>query len=65
MNPAIQKLLLGKSEYDAINLLRRYQCIWRVRSRDGVEVEGLTADRDDRRYNLILVDGKVERVLPG
>lgn len=65
MNPAIQNLVLGKSEYEAINILRIYQCNWRILSREGKNVEGLSVDRDDKRYNLIIVDGKVERVVSG
>jgi hypothetical protein len=65
MNSSIHKLILGKSEQDAIAALNNFKCIWRVRMRDGQEVSGLAPDRNDKRYNLIIRDGKVERVLFG
>lgn len=65
INPAIHKLLLNKTEAEAGSILDQYNCIWRVKFRDGVMVKNLSADRDDRRYNLVIENGKVTRVLAG
>jgi len=65
INPSISKLLLGIPEADAGALLNQFQVTWRVSHRDGAQVETITQDRDDGRYNLLLNDGIVVRVLPG
>lgn len=65
INPAISKILFNKTEKEAGELLDQYKCPWRVKFRDGVIVTNLSADRDDRRYNLILENGKVVRVVAG
>ena len=65
INPSIVRLLLEKSEQNAAILLKKFDCKWRVSWRDGKNVDGLAADRDDNRYNLIIRSGKIERVLPG
>jgi len=65
INPSIARLLLEKSEQDAAVILNKFNCKWRVTHREGINIEGLAADRDDNRYNLLIRDGKIERVLPG
>ena len=65
MNPSISRMILGKTEAEAIAILNLYDCIWRVTIRDGRNNNSLPNDRDDRRYNLIIRAGKVERVVPG
>lgn len=65
INAAIHKLLLGKTETEAMNILNQYKCSWRVKFRDGVIMGDLSLDRNDNRYNLCLEEGKVCRVLPG
>jgi len=65
VNSSIHKLLLGKTEAEAIVILNQFKCSWRVKFRDNVMVTNLSADRNDHRYNLCLEDGVVVRVLPG
>jgi len=65
MNHAIASLIRGKLEQDAIEDLKRFNCNWRVRMRDGEEVANLTPDHNDKRYNLIINDGIVVHVLAG
>jgi hypothetical protein len=65
MNAAICSLICGKPEKDAIEELNRFKCSWRVIMRDGESVSDLTPDRNDKRYNLVIKDGRVARVLPG
>ena len=65
MNPSIAKLLMGKTEQEAANLLLQYKKSWRVIFRDGNQVTNLTPDRDDNRYGLVVTDGKISRVLFG
>ena len=65
MNPAIVTLIMNKPEARAIEHLNNFKCNWRIIMRDGESVKDLAPDRDDRRYNLVIKDGLVERVLPG
>jgi hypothetical protein len=65
INASIHKLLLGKTETEAVNILNQFKCSWRVKFRDGVMLSNLSADRNDNRYNLCLEEGKVVNVLPG
>ena len=65
MNSAIVQLIVGKREKPAIEILNNFKCNWRVIMRDGETVKDLAPDRDDRRYNVVIKDGRVERVLPG
>jgi hypothetical protein len=65
MNPSIAKLLMGKTEQEAANLLLQYKKSWRVIFRDGNQVANLIPDRDDNRYGLVVTDGKISRVLFG
>jgi len=64
LNQGIIRLLIGKSEAEAIEALEGFKCKWRVYAVDG-SVAGASSDRDDRRYNLILNDGVVTRVIAG
>jgi hypothetical protein len=65
MNPSIQRIITGKTEAEAQLMLEKFKCRWRVIMRDGKRVESVSQDRDDNRYNLIIRNGLVERVLPG
>ena len=65
MNPSIAKLLMGKTEQEAANLLLQYKKSWRVIFRDGNQVPDLIPDRDDNRYGLVVTNGKISRVLFG
>jgi len=65
INPSIARILLEKSEQEAAALLENFDCKWRISHRDGVGLNNISADRDDNRYNLIICDGKIKRVLPG
>lgn len=64
INPSIVKLLVGKHENSAIQILQEYKKPWRIYSRDGKMVD-LTNDRNDSRYNLIIYNNKVWRVIDG
>jgi len=64
-NPSIAKLITGKTESEAIGILNQFKVPWRVMMRNGEANNLLSNDRDDRRYNLVLQDGLVERVLFG
>lgn len=64
LNPAIVKLLIGKTEQDAISTLEGFQRKWRVYARDGA-VFGSPIDRDDSRYGLVIDQGIVTRVMTG
>jgi hypothetical protein len=64
INPSIQRLLLGKREQEAIDILRKFKCSYRIMMRDGSNV-GVAHDRNDDRYNLVIKDGLVERILAG
>jgi len=63
-NSSIHMLLLNKSEDEAVEILTNFKCIWRVRTRDGND-SGEASDRNDKRYNLIIADGKVKQVIFG
>lgn len=65
MNPSIAKLLLGKTEQEAVKLLTMFKKTWRVTFRDGAAVSDLITNRDDNRYCLIITDGIVEKVMCG
>lgn len=65
MNPGISNSIIGKFEKDAVEVLNQYNCIWRVIMRDGQAPPDLSEDRNDKRYNLVIKDQLVERVLPG
>lgn len=65
INPSIVMLLLEKPEQEAASILNKFNCKWRVSHRDGENVNTISADRDDNRYNLIIQSGIIQRVLPG
>jgi len=65
INSSIQRVLLGKTEKEAASLLQKFNCRWRVFSRDGVQVPNLSSDRDDNRYNLVLKNNVVENIIAG
>lgn len=65
INPSIVRLVLNKHETEVEDLLNKFKVRWRIRFRDGVEVDNLSNDRDDNRYNLIIKDNHVERVIGG
>jgi len=65
INPSIVRVILGKSEQEAAAILSKFNCKWRVMHRDGKNISTISADRDDNRYNLIILNEKIERVLPG
>ena len=64
INHGIIRFLIGKTEADAIEALEGFKCKWRVYAVDG-SVSEATSDRDDRRYNLILDNGIVVKVIAG
>lgn len=65
INPSIQRLLMGKKEQEAIAILKNFKCSFRIMMRDGASPGDATNDRNDDRYNLVIKDGLVERVLAG
>lgn len=65
MNPAIINLIIGKTEDEAMEELDRFKCNWRILMRDGVTLPDLSPDRNDKRYNLVIKNGFVERVIAG
>jgi len=64
LNHGIVRLLIGKTEADAIAALVSFNCKWRVYAIDGSVTESPN-DRDDSRYNLILNEGIITRVIAG
>lgn len=65
LNPGIIKLVTDMPEAEAVSTLSQYNKKWRILSRDGAQESHVASDRDDSRYNLVLVGGRVVRVLPG
>lgn len=65
INPSIHRILLGKRESEAIAILKKFKCPFQVISRDGGTVNNILNDRNDDRYNLIIANGVVERVIAG
>ena len=65
MNPSIQRIIIGKTEAEAIAILSQFGCNWRIAFRNKEQEQNLTKDRDDRRYNLVMQNGKVQRVFAG
>ncbi len=65
MNSSIVTLICGLPETQAVDHLNQFKCSWRIMMRDGETVQDLTPDRNDKRYNLVIKDGLVERVLFG
>jgi hypothetical protein len=64
LNHGIVRHLIGKTQAEAIASLQGFNCKWRIYAIDGAVVEN-PPDRDDQRYNLILENGIVTRVLAG
>lgn len=65
MNPAICNAILGQLESQAIQTLNNFKCNWRIINRDGEAPENLSPDRDDKRYGLVISNGRIVRVMPG
>lgn len=65
INPSIHRLLLGKRELEAVTILKKFKCHFQIISRDGAAVNNILNDRNDDRYNLVITDGIVERVIAG
>jgi len=65
INASIAKLLYGKTEEEAIKLLKQFNRTWRVVIRDEEPVPNLSPDRDDNRYSLVINAKRVERVTFG
>jgi len=65
INPSIHRLILGKREADAVQILKKFKCQFRIMSRDGAGGGHLSDDRNDDRYNLVITNGVVSGVVAG
>lgn len=65
INPSIQRILMGKTESEAIHILNSYNCEYLIHQDQGGMI-GVPKDRNDYRYNVIIgFSGKVIRVFGG
>ena len=64
LNQGVVRLLIGKSLSDAIASLEAFSCKWRVYAIDDI-VSETSPERDDNRYNLVINNNQVVRVIAG
>jgi len=65
INPEIAKLMIGLPVDEAKNVCKSYNGTYRILFNNGVRESNACNDRNDNRYNMLVEDGIVVKVIAG